>query len=152
MDCRSNPTPGTPLDRRGPPRATKCTRNQPRTPIRTPFRGTQQIPPACPQVPSICDHTGEQDSNLERCATHLTGPLKGCNLRIQNSAPKFGHRKGGPNGPLPLLFVLLGGSRPPDPPGWGLPPPKPPAQWVLGGREPPHPGGPGKPEPLPREH
>ena len=34
--------PLDPLDRRGPPRTSICTRNQPRRPILRPFRGTQK--------------------------------------------------------------------------------------------------------------
>ena len=34
---RPKPTPGTPLDRRGPPRTSSCTKNQPRRPILRPF-------------------------------------------------------------------------------------------------------------------
>ena len=43
--------PGTPLDRRGLPGASICTKNQPRRPILRPFRGTQKLPPDCLQVP-----------------------------------------------------------------------------------------------------
>ena len=44
--------PGTPLDRRGLPGTSICTKNQPRRPILRRFRGTQKLPPDCLQVPS----------------------------------------------------------------------------------------------------
>ena len=43
--------PGTPLDRRGLPGTSICTKNQPRRLILRPFRGTQKLPPDCLQVP-----------------------------------------------------------------------------------------------------
>ena len=46
--------PGTPLDRRGLPGTSICTKNQPRRPILRPFRGTQKLPPDCLQVPRSC--------------------------------------------------------------------------------------------------
>ena len=39
--------PGTPLDRRGLPGTSICTKNQPRRPILRPFRGTQKLQPDC---------------------------------------------------------------------------------------------------------
>ena len=52
LDFRPNTAPGTPLDRRGPPRTLISTKNQPRRPILRPFRGTDKIPPDCLQAPS----------------------------------------------------------------------------------------------------
>ena len=43
--------PGTPLDRRGPPGTSICTKNQPRRPILRPNDGERKIPPDCLQVP-----------------------------------------------------------------------------------------------------
>ena len=48
---RSRP-PGPPLDRRGPPRTSTCTKNQPRRPTLRPSGGERKIPPDRLQVPS----------------------------------------------------------------------------------------------------
>ena len=39
---RPGTDPGTPLDRRGPPRTSISTKNQPRRPFLRPYRGTQK--------------------------------------------------------------------------------------------------------------
>jgi len=49
---RPKPTPGTPLDRRGPPCTSICTKNQPRRPILRPGGDERKIPPDCLQAPS----------------------------------------------------------------------------------------------------
>ena len=41
-DFRPKQPPGTPLDRRGPPRTSTFTKNQPRKPILRPSRGTKK--------------------------------------------------------------------------------------------------------------
>jgi len=48
--------PETPLDRRGLPGTSPCTKNQSRRPILRPLRGTQKLPPDCLQVssPKLC--------------------------------------------------------------------------------------------------
>ena len=51
FDFPPKPTPGTPLDRRGPPCTSTCTKNQPRRPILRPLRGEQKVPPDCLQAP-----------------------------------------------------------------------------------------------------
>ena len=43
--------PGTPLDRRGFPETSICTKNQPRRPTLRPNGGERKIPPDCLQVP-----------------------------------------------------------------------------------------------------
>ena len=45
--------PGTPPDRRGPPRTSICTKNRPRKPILRQFRGAQRVPPDRLQIPGI---------------------------------------------------------------------------------------------------
>ena len=45
--------PGTPLDRRGLPGTSICTKNQPRRPIRGPNGGERKIPTDCLQVPRL---------------------------------------------------------------------------------------------------
>ena len=45
--------PRDPLDRRGPPRTSIRTTNQPRRPTLRPSRGTRKFPPDCLQVPSL---------------------------------------------------------------------------------------------------
>ena len=47
LGFRPNIDPGTPLDRRGPPRTSICKKNQARRPILRSFRGTPKIPPDC---------------------------------------------------------------------------------------------------------
>ena len=49
--CFAKSTPGTPLDRRGSPRTSVCTENQPRRPTLRPNGGELKILPDCLQVP-----------------------------------------------------------------------------------------------------
>ena len=42
LEISAETDPRDPLDRRGPPRTSKCTGNQPRRPILMPFRGTKK--------------------------------------------------------------------------------------------------------------
>ena len=52
LGFRQEIDPGIPLDRRGLPGTSICTKNQPRRPILRPLRDTQLLPPDCLQVPS----------------------------------------------------------------------------------------------------
>ena len=75
LDFRPTPTPGTPLDRRGPPCTSISTKSQPRIPfIMPPFRGTQKLQQDCLQVarswsarmPSDCEYTPEK-THIQCC-------------------------------------------------------------------------------------
>ena len=58
--------PGPPLDRRGPPRTSIGTKNQPRRRILRPFRGATKIPLDCLQVPSFNVFPKPQETCSER--------------------------------------------------------------------------------------
>ena len=90
---RAKIDPGTPLDRRGLPGTSICTKNQPRRPILRPFRGTEKLPPDCLQLPGGINVSW---ISLETSVTYMQTVW--CNFvflligaRVQTSFNFYGH-------------------------------------------------------------
>jgi len=83
LEVSAETDPGTPLDRRGPPRKSISTKNQPRRLILRPFRGKRKLLPDCLQVPRLREVPQRQAVGLQcllqRWPVHTT--LNPCTLR-----------------------------------------------------------------------
>ena len=64
LDSRPKPTPGTPLDRRGPPRTSTSTKNQPRKPLLRLLGGTRKNPARLPSGYPLAQKQGQIPVNL----------------------------------------------------------------------------------------